>query len=413
MLLEQYLNSNGISLKQFQNNIGISEISLKKTNKQSMEKWSIEFIECIARCVNKDKYIVIRELELMKNDHLKLISRENEIGRYGLENRRYIGNKSKLMQWISELISDNTEGEIFFDVFAGTGVVTKNLLNNYSKFILNDFLYSNNLIYKAFFGKENYCLMKLYDIKEEYQSISDFTDDDYFQKNYGGKFFSLNDARLIGEIRNRIEQNKFINEREKAILISSLLYSMDKVANTVGHYDAYRKNNKINDRFKFELINPLNTSDKDIEIYREDANVVVKKVSADIAFIDPPYNSRQYSRFYHLLEVTAKWNKPKLEGVAMKPPVENISEFCKVEAPKAFDDLVKSLNVKYIVVTYNNTYKSKSKSSKNKITHEQIINSLNSVGETKVFDKPFKFFNAGNTDLDDHKEFVFITKVKR
>ena len=31
------------------------------------------------------------------------------------------------------------------------------------------------------------------------------------------------------------------NEDEKAVLIASLLYAVDKVANTVGHYDAFRK----------------------------------------------------------------------------------------------------------------------------------------------------------------------------
>lgn len=38
-----------------------------------------------------------------------------------------------------------------------------------------------------------------------------------------------------------------------------------------------------------------------------DANQLVRKVKADIAFIDPPYNSRQYSRFYHILENIVQW----------------------------------------------------------------------------------------------------------
>ena len=137
-----------------------------------------------------------------------------------------------------------------------------------------------------------------------------------------------------------------------------------------------------------------------------------KKIKADIAFIDPPYNSRQYSRFYHVLENITKWEKPKLYGTALKPKEENMSEYCKTSAPKAFKDLIDKLNVKYIVVTYNNTYNSKSSSSKNKITLEEIKSMLDKKGETKVFDKPYKFFNAGKTELKNHKEYVFITKVK-
>lgn len=49
-----------------------------------------------------------------------------------------------------------------------------------------------------------------------------------------------------------------LSDREYCILLASLVYSMDKVANTVGHYDAYRKINNIEDRFVYELINPEN-----------------------------------------------------------------------------------------------------------------------------------------------------------
>ena len=154
-------------------------------------------------------------------------------------------------------------------------------------------------------------------------------------------------------------------------------------------------------------------SGKQIQIFRRDSNELAREVSADIAFIDPPYNSRQYSRFYHVLEGIAKWDKPVLEGVAMKPPAENMSDYCRATAPKVFDDLIANLNVKYIVVTYNNTYNSKSSSSRNKITHEEILNSLNKVGKTQCFEMPFQFFNAGKTDLTNHKEFVFITEVAK
>ena len=160
------------------------------------------------------------------------------------------------------------------------------------------------------------------------------------------------------------------------------------------------------------MISPIELKEnQDISIHREDANKLAKKVTADIAFIDPPYNSRQYSRFYHILENITKWEKPELYGTALKPKEENMSEYCKTSAVKVFQDLINNLDVKYIVVTYNNTYNSKSSSSKNKITLEEIKNILESIGTTQTFSKAHKFFNAGKTDLKDHKEYVFITKV--
>lgn len=133
-------------------------------------------------------------------------------------------------------------------------------------------------------------------------------------------------------------------------------------------------------------------------------------MKGDIAYIDPPYNSRQYSRFYHIYENLVKWEKPKLYGVALKPEPENMSKYCTVKAKDAFKDLVENLNVKYLAVSYNNTYKSKSKSSKNKIEYEEIVEILNGVGETKIFEQSHQYFNAGKTDFNDHKEFLFLTK---
>jgi adenine-specific DNA-methyltransferase len=48
-----------------------------------------------------------------------------------------------------------------------------------------------------------------------------------------------------------------------------------------------------------------------ISIFQKDANILTKKIKADVVYIDPPYNSRQYSRFYHVLETLIKWDKPK------------------------------------------------------------------------------------------------------
>lgn len=333
-------------------------------------------------------------------------------GRYNLENRRYIGNKNKLLDWLKILLKKHTIGNSFFDVFAGTGVVSKEFIDFYDKILLNDFLFSNNVIYKAFFDNSEYDCSKILSLTKKFQNINKRElDDSYFVDHYGDKFFSKKDAEIIGEIREQINQNKNLNEKEKSILIASLIYSADKIANTVGHYDAYRKKINIEDKFRFELISPVNTINKKIEIFQEDSNELIRKVNADIAFVDPPYNSRQYSRFYHVLEGLTKWNKPSLSGVAMKPEPENVSEYCKTSAPKVFKDLILNLNVNYIVVTYNNTYKSKSNSSRNKITHDEILDSLNQVGNTLTFEKPFKFFNAGKTDLQNHKEFVFITEV--
>ena len=332
-----------------------------------------------------------------------------------INNRRYTGSKYKLMGWIKENLCKYCKNcHSLFDVFAGTGVVTAECLDLYDTFYVNDFLYSNNVVYNAFFGVDNYDADKVNKLKDKYVSLSaENISDNYVSDNYGDKYFSYNDAKIIGYIRQEIfdyYKQKKINKREHDILLASLLYSFDKISNTVGHYEAYIKGHVIPDRFEFKLIKPINHN-KTINIYQEDSNKLCRSITSDIAFVDPPYNSRQYSRFYHVLETIVKWDKPELIGVAKKPKEENMSDYCRNSAPVVFKDLVDNLNSKYIVVTYNNTYNSKSTSSKNKISLEEITEILNARGKTTILDHDYNAFNAGKTDLKGHKEFLFICEV--
>jgi adenine-specific DNA-methyltransferase len=331
---------------------------------------------------------------------------------YQIENRRYMGSKAKLASWIFELISKKCEGKCFADMFAGTGIISSVASKSFQEVIVNDFLYSNNVIYNGFFGKGNWNKNKIKDIIRAYTKIPNKKiRDTFFSKNYGGKYFGIEDAKKIGYIRDDIEKNKpNLTKREYSILIASLIYSVDKIANTVGHYDAYMRVNSRDNRFIFGIINPIKKN-KGFKIFSEDANNLAKKIRADVVYIDPPYNSRQYSRFYHVLETLTKWDNPTLYGTALKPAPENTSDYCKTTAPEAFQDLIGSLNCKYIVVSYNNTYKSKSHSSQNKITLNQIEMTLKERGDTEVYEKDYKAFNCGKTEFDNHKELVFITKV--
>lgn len=335
----------------------------------------------------------------------------DSIEKFELQSRRYIGNKAKLTDWIMEVIQEETnEFGTFIDVFSGTGIVAQKAMNLYKNVIVNDFLHSNNVVYHAFFDKKDWDKTKLIEIANNYNELNaNEIEENYFSKNFGGKFYEKDISKIIGYIRKDIENKKnTLNHKEYSILLASLIYTIDRLANTVGHFDAYIKKPIQKRPLNFRLIQ---TNDfKGVKIYQEDANKLARTLKGDIAYIDPPYNSRQYSRFYHIYENLIKWKKPELFGVALKPEPENMSKYCTVKAKDTFRKLVNDLDVKYLAVSYNNTYKSKSKSSANKIKYEELIEVLESVGETKVFEQSHKFFNTGKTDFNDHKEFLFLTK---
>lgn len=307
--------------------------------------------------------------------------------------------------------AETTDIHSFCDIFAGTAIISDLAIQKYNKVLINDFLFSNNVIYKAFYGlgevnEEN--LLKFIEVSNNLDS--DKLDDNYFSINYGNKFFDWQTSKKIGYIRDLIEEKRdSFTEKEFCILLASLIYSIDKIANTLGHYEAYIKKEIVPKTLILNLIDyKLYTN---VEIYREDSNQLVRNIDADVFYIDPPYNSRQYSRFYHLYENLVKWDKPSLSGSAMKPIEENMSAYCSSRASQAFEDLILHLKTKYIAVSYNNTYHSKSSSSRNKITLEQIEEILSKRGETKVFEHSHPFFNAGKTNFNNHKELLFITKV--
>ncbi|BCZ20049.1 D12 class N6 adenine-specific DNA methyltransferase family protein (plasmid) [Helicobacter sp. NHP19-012] len=343
---------------------------------------------------------------------------------FNIANRRYTGAKTKILNEIGAVIAsipslEKQKNKVFFDVFAGTGVVSEFFIrqNSFTHFILNDFLHANHAIYQAFLSQEPFNQALLNSLHDRYNAL-DHLEDNYYSKHFGGKFFSLLDAQKIGFIRSdidRLRHTHAITQKEFYILLASLLFSVDKIANTVGHYDAYRKNTPPQDRFKFVPIQPIQTPHI-IDIRQMDANTLAKNLDIPIAiaFIDPPYNSRQYSRFYHLLETLAKNNQPKLYGQALKPQPENMSAYCKVEAKIAFKNLVQALapKTKALVVTYNNTYTSKSNSSQNKITLQEISTILQSCGKLTTHEFPFKAFSAGKTEFEAHKEYIFVCEVK-
>ena len=247
--------------------------------------------------------------------------------RFSLESRRYIGCKTKLVDWIFSLIDEHTHDvHSFCDIFAGTGVVAHRALQKYERVVVNDFLYSNNVMYRAFFAPGEWSEEKVQNIIDVFNAINPSKiGENYFSKNYGGKYFYHDTAKIVGFIRGRLKiMQPDLTDKEYAILMASLIYSIDRHANTMGHFDAYHHKAPAVHRFLMRMIDA--EAFEGVEIYRDDANQLSRHIDIDLTYLDPPYNSRQYSRFYHVYENLVQWKKPQLYGTALKPKEENMSD---------------------------------------------------------------------------------------
>lgn len=264
-----------------------------------------------------------------------------------IESRRYIGNKTKLSEWIMSLIAENCKGaQSFCDIFAGTGTISNQALQHYRHVIINDFLFSNNVIYKAFFGEGTWNKEKIDRIISKYNGINpEKLQDNYFSINYGNRFFEIQTAKKIGFIRDDMQQHRNdYNEKEWCILLTSLIYSIDRIANTLGHYEAYIKKPIARRDFIFEVVNAQSYGN--VEIFREDANKLAREITADVVYVDPPYNSRQYSRFYHVYENLVKWDKIKSELLVLADKTITNDKVLKfIQAPARLEFLT-ALSIK-------------------------------------------------------------------
>ena len=334
-----------------------------------------------------------------------------------INNRRYIGSKTKLLETIKEAIPESyfSDNLSFADVFAGTGVVGYYFSKYAKKVIVNDILYSNVAVYNAFFSNEKIDKEKLSEILDEFNAIDPSTlEDNYFSRIYGNKYFSNSDAKKIGFIRDELERKKGkLTNREYYAVLTSLLYATDKIANTCGHFEYFLNKKPVDRGVKLEMLNLQNLSG--CQIFNDDANKLVRKIECDIAYIDPPYNARQYVNFYHVLENLASWNKPTVfEGNSMKFKRNHLkSGYSRSSAPELFKDLIDNLKCKLIVVSYNNTYDARSGASNNKITEEQLETILKSRGRVTIKEIKYKFFNAGKTDFKNHLERVYVCEVNK
>lgn len=332
-----------------------------------------------------------------------------------INERWYLGNKTGVLKLIDIVLrSEVGSFSTFCDIFAGSGVVGHYFNDSHTYIISNDILLSNCLPLTAWLSPDEIDETKLLKLINYLNNLNP-GDENYVSLNFGGKYWTMENARKIGVIREEIEKLE-VTFREKAVLITCLLYAMDKVANTVGHYDTYLK------KIKKSAMKPLllsiphfsNTANIGNRIFNEDANQLIRKIECDVLYLDPPYNSRQYCDAYHLPENIARWEKPELHGTAMKYREGRDllkSSYNKKNAPEAFDDLIKNARCRFILLSYNNMKEKGDPRSNAKITDESIMKTLESRGKVRVFHQDHKAFSAGKSSIEDNRERVFFCRV--
>lgn len=287
---------------------------------------------------------------------------------------RYLGNKTKLLEFIDGVIEKyNIDGEVFADLFAGTASVGDHMKNRY-KVYANDFMYYSFVFSKAKLMNKN--IPDFNSFKSKY-GLDPFTwlnsrkyvpNDHYFIfNNYtpvaDRGFFIEENAIKIDGMRIDIEelyQEGAVLENEYFFLLGSLLESVTKVSNTSGTYEAFFKFWESRARKLFE-ISPLEMEcypsiDSDNLAFNEDTNFLLKHIYGDIAYIDTPYTITQYASAYHILETIARYDFPEIAGkTGRRQNGRRMSEYSrKQKAKDSFEDMFRQIQFDHVLISYSN-----------------------------------------------------------
>lgn len=279
----------------------------------------------------------------------------------------YIGSKLKLCQHflpetIKSVCGADLSQKTFCDIFAGTGIVGRTFKTSVKKVISNDIEYYSYILNKNYI--ENHRpLENAENLVSELNELS-LCVDGFIYKNYclGGngerQYFSDENGKKIDSIRIKIEEWKNTGKINKSMyyfLLASLLESADKVANTASVYGAYLKNLKKSAKKQMILESAdFELNDNEHEVFKSDANELITRISGDILYLDPPYNTRQYGANYHILNTIAEY-KPFVPKGKTGLREYTRSKYCSVSSVKEeFENLIKNANFKYIFLSYNN-----------------------------------------------------------
>ena len=176
-------------------------------------------------------------------------------------------------------------------------------------------------------------------------------------------YFTEENAMRIDAARQAIHdwhRSGWIDSSVFYILLAALIEGSDRVANTAGVYAAFIKSWQSNARRPLSIVPVLPAEGaRGSTAHLTDAVTLAAALGpVDLLYIDPPYNARQYSGYYHVPELIARgWfgGPVTLRGkTGLLPPDGQRSEWCSPRGVRpALVELLAATKAKHVLVSYN------------------------------------------------------------
>ena len=348
----------------------------------------------------------------------------------------YIGNKRALLSFIGDGVKIvqkklNKNKIKTFDVFSGSGIVSRYLKSYSSKIIVNDLEKYSEIINSCYLS--NISEINIKEMTEFYNELLNQLDEEKLQGGFITKlyapqskdeickndrvFYTYRNACYIDTARKFIEK---IPSEYKKYFLAPLLSEASIHSNTSGVFKGFYKDS-MTDIGKFGGNNEnaltrilgnislpfpvFSNFECEYEIHRGDSNVIIERVEdVDLAYIDPPYNQHPYGSNYFMLNLIVDYKEPEnISSVSGIPGNWNRSHYNKkIYAYNSFKQLVENIRAKFLLISFN---------SEGFIKHDEMTELLKTTGKLEILETKYNTFrgsrNLKNRDIHV-KEYLYL-----
>lgn len=273
---------------------------------------------------------------------------------------KYLGSKRTLLPLISGVIDALPDARTAIDLFAGTSRVGQAMKRAGLRVIANDQnAYAATLARCYVQADRDDVVSDAQKLIAEFNTLpgrAGYVTDTFCERS---RFFQPKNGARIDAIREAIV-DKGLGPDLEAVCLVSLMEAADRVDSTCGVQMAYLK--EWSQRAHHDLalrlpeLLPRPQHGRCLAL-QHDAIDVVTDLSADVLYLDPPYNQHSYLGNYHVWESLVLWDKPAVYGKACKR-TDNLSRKSafnrKTTFKAALEDVIRHADARLLLVSFNN-----------------------------------------------------------
>lgn len=350
----------------------------------------------------------------------------------------YIGNKRALLGFIGnalDLVKTRLGKEKItsFDVFSGSGIVSRYLKKHSSLIVANDLERYAEIINRCYLANRDD--VDLDALADAYRTLTEKLEsetheaglisalyapaDDSAIRAGERVFYTTRNARYLDAARRLIAE---LPEEMQPFFLAPLISEASIHANTSGVFKGFYKNSHTGigqfggrkgdalARIRGDITLPFPVFSNyrcDSLILSGDANFVCGTApEVDVAYLDPPYNQHPYGSNYFMLNLLAEYRKPEaMSPVSGIPADWNRSAYNRrKDATSALSSLAEKVRAKFLVVSFN---------SEGFIERTEMEKILSRIGKTETLETEYNTFrgcrNLSARDLHV-KEYLYLVE---